>query len=126
MSRLKTYVHVTEVDADGKPTGRAQWFGPEHDVPEWAMPYIDNPKVWAADEPDITSAKATPAVRPAVAPPAPALAVDATKPPPRGGAGSGRAEWAAYATAKGVDVTEDLKSRDDIIAAIELAGIPIE
>jgi hypothetical protein len=111
MAKLKRYVHVTELGEDGKPTGRAQWFGPEHTVPDWALPYITNPKVWA-DAPEVKPAEV----------PVPYE----VKPPPRGGAGSGRSEWAAYAIVKGVEVTEDLKSRDDIIAALELAGVPTD
>lgn len=42
--------------------------------------------------------------------------------PPRSGKGSGRDEWAAYAAAHGVDV-EDGQSRDDIVAALEAAGV---
>lgn len=39
-------------------------------------------------------------------------------PPPKGGAGSGVAEWRAYAESIGLDVSDD-DSRDDIIAAVE-------
>lgn len=42
--------------------------------------------------------------------------------PPRGGTGSGVADWAAYAQANGVEVAEGT-SRDDIIAALDAAGI---
>lgn len=38
--------------------------------------------------------------------------------PPRSGAGATRDAWAAYATATGADVPEDM-SRDDIIAMID-------
>jgi hypothetical protein len=38
--------------------------------------------------------------------------------PPRGGPGSGRDEWAAYAELQGVDVTDDM-TRDEIIEALE-------
>lgn len=38
--------------------------------------------------------------------------------PPRGGPGSGRDEWAAYAATLDVEVTEDM-ARDDIIAAVD-------
>lgn len=39
-------------------------------------------------------------------------------PPPKGGAGSGIAEWRAYADKLGVDVDDDA-TRDDIIDAVE-------
>jgi len=38
--------------------------------------------------------------------------------PPRGGAGSGEAEWRAYADQIGVDVS-DADSRDAVIAAVD-------
>lgn len=45
--------------------------------------------------------------------------------PPRAGKGSGKEAWAAYAEANGVEVDADA-SRDDIIAACEAAGVPVE
>jgi hypothetical protein len=48
-------------------------------------------------------------------------------PPPRAGAGSGTDAWKAYAASfdPPVEVAEDAK-RDDVIAAIEAAGHPVE
>lgn len=40
--------------------------------------------------------------------------------PPKGGAGSGHDEWAAYAKKIGLNVDEDA-TRDEIIAAVESA-----
>lgn len=45
--------------------------------------------------------------------------------PPRSGPGSGKSAWAAFALAHGVDVHADA-SRDDIITAVEAAGINVE
>ena len=45
-------------------------------------------------------------------------AVPVPEEPPRGGPGSGRDAWVAYAGARGVEVTEDM-SREDIMAAVE-------
>lgn len=45
--------------------------------------------------------------------------------PPKGGAGSGRDAWKAYADKLSVAVDDDA-SRDDIVAAIESAGHPTE
>jgi hypothetical protein len=45
--------------------------------------------------------------------------------PPKGGAGSGKEAWADYAKANGVDVPDDA-TRDDIIAALDKAGVPTE
>lgn len=42
--------------------------------------------------------------------------------PPRSGRGSGRDEWAAYAAQHDVTVEDDM-SRDDIVAALEAAGV---
>lgn len=42
--------------------------------------------------------------------------------PPRAGQGSGREKWADYAAAKGVTV-DDEASRDEIIAALDNAGV---
>jgi hypothetical protein len=46
-------------------------------------------------------------------------------PPPKGGAGSGADVWAAYASDNDVTVP-DGASRDDIIAALDSAGVPTE
>lgn len=43
--------------------------------------------------------------------------------PPRGGAGSGVEAWAAYAAAAAVPVDADA-TREDIIAALDAAGVP--
>lgn len=49
--RLNTYVHAAEVDENGKPTGRAGNFGPDDDLPDWAVAAITNPDVWAGEKP---------------------------------------------------------------------------
>lgn len=54
--------------------------------------------------------------------PNPPAAPAAVEPPPRSGRGSGAPVWAKYASDHGVEVGED-DSRDDIIAALEAAGI---
>lgn len=46
-------------------------------------------------------------------------------PPPQSGRGSGEAAWSAWAAANEVDVPEGAK-RDDIIAALTAAGVPVE
>ena len=51
-----------------------------------------------------------------------ALALEA---PPQGGPGSGKDVWAQYAAANGVEVSDNA-TRDDIIAACEKAGIPVD
>jgi hypothetical protein len=119
MPKLRTYVHVARRDADGKPTGMTEMFGPDDRVPEWAVAEITNPKAWA--EPPSEPAKTTSSGQRSEGQDTPGAKV-----PPRGGAGSGRDAWAAYATAHGVEVTEDMASRDDIIAALDKAGVPTE
>ncbi|MCV7354491.1 hypothetical protein [Mycolicibacterium fluoranthenivorans] len=46
-------------------------------------------------------------------------------PPPRHGAGSGEPAWRKYAEDNGVDV-DGISKRDDIIAAVADAGVPVE
>lgn len=45
-----------------------------------------------------------------------------TAEPPRSGRGSGRDEWADFASDAGLDVTDDM-SRDDIIDALVAEGV---
>lgn len=47
--RLNTYVHAVELDSAGKPTGRSGGFGPDDQVPDWAIVSITNPDVWASE-----------------------------------------------------------------------------
>ncbi|MGH8878164.1 MAG: hypothetical protein ACRD0P_12605 [Stackebrandtia sp.] len=91
--RLRTHVHVTDA------AGRAIVFGPGDDVPAWAADKITNPRAWTSAPVGGPSVRANP------------------EPPPRHGAGSGKAAWAAYAAALGVTV-EGGASREDIIAAV--------
>ena len=51
--------------------------------------------------------------------------VESSGPPPRAGKGSGEAAWRSYAEAQGVDVS-DAEGRDDIIDALDAAGVPVE
>jgi len=46
MAKLNTYVHVTR--PDGGPPVR---FGPDDQVPDWAIEQISNPDVWEGDQP---------------------------------------------------------------------------
>lgn len=45
--------------------------------------------------------------------------------PPKSGRGSGAKAWVGYAQANGLDVDENA-SKDDIITALEAAGVPTE
>lgn len=46
-------------------------------------------------------------------------------PPPKGGPGSGRDAWAAYAAEHKVDVPADA-TREDIVSALDAADVPTE
>jgi hypothetical protein len=99
--RLVSYVHVA-----------GQVFGPDDKVPaEYAAMIGDHAWVddeaGAEDEVDDGSGDGRDGV------------------PPRAGRGSGKEAWAAYAAEHEVEVA-DGASRDDIIAACEAAGVPVE
>jgi hypothetical protein len=97
--RLRTHVHVRDEH------GRSVVLAPGDDVPDWAAAAIRNPRAWQGG--------AAPSVE------TPTETND-TSAPPRSGAGSGKAEWAAYASTLGVTYP-DGASRDDIIAAVDAA-----
>lgn len=112
--KLNTYVHVVERDDTGNQTN-AGTFGPNDTVPDWAVRAITNPDVWAQDGDD-----EDPGPDPAANTELPAAsATDRSDGrPPTSGAGSGRDAWAAYATSKDVEVTDDM-DRAAIIAAVD-------
>lgn len=132
--RLKAYVHVH------MPDGQTVVFGPDDTVPDDVAALITNPGAWEGE-----------AAEPEQAPPSPpgaqdpdsdeldddgAQEFDGDEPqspdspdrlpvPPRSGAGSGAAAWAAYARASGLEVPADA-GRAEIIAALTAAGLPVE
>lgn len=110
MAKLNTTVHLE----DGN--GKRHVFAPGQDLPDWAAEKITNPDVWD-EEPAGASSHAPPAGGGEQPPPA--------SPPPRSGSGSGRDAWAKYAQDNRVDVA-DGTSREDIIAALEKAGVPVD
>jgi hypothetical protein len=87
-------------------TLQPEHFGPGDDVPEWAAQRITAPGLWEGED----DSSPSPAGR--LAPTA------AESEPPRSGAGSSRAAWAAYAQSAGVDFDESA-TRDEIIAAVD-------
>ena len=127
--KLATFVHVAD------DTGAMHVFGPDDKVPAWAASKITNPMAWkggkVADPADeITRLRARlaelekgQAKEPTPAPPDAKPAASGI--PPKGGAGSGAPAWREYAVSKGVEVSADA-SRDDVIAALDAAGIPTE
>lgn len=126
---LNTHVHVS--DEHGTP----HVFGPDDQLPDWAVEKIANPKVWD-DDGGVQAAQTGQAEGPAAPPATPDQPDDAggesgggdrgelPEPPPRSGSGSGAAAWHRYAAAAGVPVGEDA-GRDDVIAALEAAGVPV-
>lgn len=55
----------------------------------------------------------------------PAVEMDRPKPPKRSGPGSSAAAWRNYASKNGVDVADDA-DRDEVIAALEAAEVPVD
>lgn len=101
-NKLNTWVHVGD-----------KRYGPDDDVPQDVADRISNPDVWAEGGPE--GAAADPAV---ISRRGAQEIVGEPVRPPTSGAGSGRDAWAAYAVARGVEVSEGM-SRDDIVAAVD-------
>lgn len=80
-------------------------FSPDDKIPAELAKQITNPKVHGEDSTEPTPAPEVGAV------------------PPRSGAGSARDAWAVYAANNGVEVDAEA-SREDIIAALDTAGVP--
>jgi hypothetical protein len=72
---------------------------PDADIPNWAVDQLDSRHFENASGAD--------------------------GPPPKSGKGSGVQAWAEYAATNRVEVAEDA-TRDDVIAALDAAGIPTE
>jgi hypothetical protein len=112
MAKLNTTVHVDGVA-----------YGPGKDIPAEVAAQITNPDVWDGDPPTPVETPAeTPVETPAANDGKPAE--DSSGIPPKGGAGSGKDAWLVYAEGK-VEVPEGA-TRDEIVAALEAAGIPTE
>lgn len=101
MPKLVAHVHTVS------PAGEVVVLKPDDELPEWAVSAVRNPKAWEGG-----AAPELPEAQPAGV-------------PPKTGAGSGVDAWKAYAASKGVDVAA-LDKREDIVAALEKAGIPTE
>lgn len=114
MSRLTCFVYLTDEN------GEVHAFGPKSTVPDWARERITNPHIWDS----APSAEVQPSEIVATGGGGGAGGSNDDGPPPQGGAGASRQKWADYATSKGVTVEADWK-REDIIAACELAGVPV-
>jgi hypothetical protein len=95
--RLNTTVHVH------LPEG-SKAYGPGDDVPKEHAALITNPKAWADGDGEDGEDGGI---------------------PPRAGKGSGKDAWVAYAAANDVDHDPDA-TRDEIVAAVESAGVPVE
>lgn len=77
-------------------------------------------KWYGPSYPDAGDLPAAPEAQPV----AQAVEGSAPTPPPKAGPGSSRAKWAAYADANDVEVP-DGADRDDIIAALRAAKVPV-
>lgn len=112
MAQLKTFVAVRDDD------GTVHSFGPGAEVPAWASKKITNPAAWEdgtvpeqAAGADTTSGQS---------------GGSSPEPPPKGGKGSGLDDWLAYAAHfPQVPLPED-PSRDDVIDALDEAGVRTE
>lgn len=80
-------------------------FGPGDDIPSWARKKITNPNVWDGELDDDEGGS--------------------DGPPPKSGKGGGIRAWRKYAEDNGVDV-DGLDSPEEVIAAVETAGVPVE
>lgn len=107
MSRLVGRVYV---DGHG-------WFGPGDKVPAAAAKLITNPKAWD-EAPAVESPLAEADVQPSGDDTASIV-------PARAGKGSSKDAWVSYAALHDVKHDPDA-SRDEIIAAVESAGVPVE
>jgi hypothetical protein len=122
MAKLNTTVHVNGVA-----------YGPGKDIPSAVAAQISNPDVWEGGKaPSNAGSAVTPqpalqlsVTRAEAAAPPPAASAATSEVPRKGGAGSGKDAWAAYAAAKGVQVPDDA-TRDDIVTALDAAGVPTE
>lgn len=111
--RLRSFVHV--------PVG-LDWvvYGPGDEVPADHAELITNPKAWQDNgERPVASEPESPLPTSDDDKP---QADGSADPPRRSGPGSGRDDWAAYAARHGIHVDDD-ERRDDIIAALDTAGI---
>jgi hypothetical protein len=92
-------------------TGQVEAFPADTVPPGWVHDVISpDSHVWEQDtDPETTSESDT-------------GGGSTPEPPPRAGKGSGRDAWAAYAVSLGFEVDDD-HGRDQIIAAIEAAGL---
>ncbi|SDD58981.1 hypothetical protein SAMN04488581_2609 [Mycolicibacterium neoaurum] len=101
MATNKSEYTVYLTDTDGSVVA----VKPGDGIPTWAK--ITNPYVLGAEE---SGEQADEPV---------------TGPPPRAGKGSGESAWRKYAEDNGVDVSQ-VEGRDDIINAVDKAGVPVE
>lgn len=97
--RLIGYVPIHNSD------GTTSWFGPGDDVPDWAAAQIGDHAFEAEDVADVPQVAEVPV-------------------PPHSGKGSGVAAWATYAAAHGIEFDDDA-SKEDIIAALVAADVPV-
>lgn len=115
MAKLNTYVHVVEVDGEG----RQGMFGPDDTLPEWAVRSIHNPKVWAEPPPAELDDSEREADSNAAAG-RDTLAAGGSSAPERPRGNASRDTWVEFAGKLDppVAVTDEM-TRDDIVAAVD-------
>jgi len=113
MAKLSTTVHVGGVA-----------YGPGEDIPSEVSALISNPNVWEGDAPSNAGSE----VKPPQTFPLPAVnqaPKEDSGIPPKGGPGSGRAAWVAYAVDHGVEVPEEA-TREYIVTLLDASDVPTE
>ena len=123
MATLNTHVGVHH------PEHGSVLLSPGVEVPEWAIPLIENPEVWAeapaAEDhaPDGEAETGGEDTEPSV--PASETPAEDVPVPAKAGPKATAEAWAAYALAKGFEVAADA-TRSEIIEALEVEGITTE
>jgi hypothetical protein len=106
-------------------TGETHWFAQGSEPPAWAAKQLGD-HCFEGGEGVFDEAGANqPVVHADAITPEAADADESDGPPPKAGKGSGEDKWRAYAERHGVDVSE-AEGRDDVIAALEDAGVAVE
>lgn len=100
--------------------GDPHTFRPGDDVPAWAQRRITNPACWDDSGKGVTASPSRPSTMVS-----PAVRTEGA-PPPQSGKGSGVTAWENYAKAKGVTLPAEVDERDEIIAHLRAAGVPVE
>lgn len=102
--------HVDHPDGSGLVA-----IGPGDEIPDWARKIVDKRHLPEGESYDDADGDGLPDR-------------EAGAEPPRNGKGSSRDAWVVFAGEKGFEIPEGVNTRDEIIAALETAGViePVE